>query len=146
MATFSKRGFRKTATNQLVTEGELRASKASMVMGLRLMKTGQLTENSVIFDDFLGIPGFCVNLSLIYRDKAPIDFDVMDWYNTRPVFLQERLSELMFDVTFSNKKAIEEFLASQSGHKMVRCISSDIVEGDSKKLIGYFFYIEYNRL
>ena len=141
-----QRGFRKTVANQLVTERELRASKASMVMGMRLMKTGQLTENSVIFDDFLGIPGFCVNLSLIYRDKAPIDFDVMDWYNTRPVFLQERISELMFDVTFSNKNAIEQFLASKSGHKMVRCISSDIVEGDSKKLIGYFFNIEYNRL
>lgn len=145
MATFSKRGFRKAMGNQLVTERELRVSKSSMIMGLKLMKTGQLTENSVIFDDFLGMPGICVHLSLIYRDKAPIDFDVMDWYNTRPLFLQERISDLMIDIT-CNKKVIEDFLASKSGKKMVRCITSDIVEGDSKKLIGYLFNIEYNRL
>ena len=146
MATFSKRGFRRKMGNQLVTERELRASKGSMFMGMKLMKTGQLTENSVIFDDFYGIPGFNVHLSLIYRDKAPIDFDVMEWYNTRPLFLQERISDLMYQVTFSNKMAIEDFFNQERGYKMIRCITSDIVEGDSRNLIGYLFNIEYNRL
>jgi hypothetical protein len=150
MEVFDK-GFQTKAGSKLITESELRASKENAAMGLRLIDTGQLTYQCVIFDNFVKETGIVVYLSLIFKDNAPIDFNVHKWFNSRPLEIKEKISELIYDITFGDKDLINKYL---SGVSICRCIKTDIVEddtamqstsGSSQDLIGYFFNIHCKR-
>jgi hypothetical protein len=142
MSIFTKNRIRKSVRK--VTEKELRASKSTFMMTSKLIRTGQLTENSVIFDDIVKGSGINVHLSLIFRDKAPVEFNVLSWYRGLSDVMKERVSSLMLNIVFNEEK-MEFFLKSESGTRLVRCITSDVVTGENRNLIGYLFNIEYLR-
>lgn len=153
MSTFTKGRIKKSVLSKnrdcksvvMVTEKELRASKSTIQITSKLIRSGQLTSNSVIFDDIVKSSGCNVHLSLIYRDKAPIEFDVLSWYKGKSYTMKERISELMLGIVF-NEERVKHFLEQEAGMRMVRHITSDVVTGEDKNLIGYLFNIEYNRL
>ena len=142
MSTFTKNRIRKSVRK--VTEKELRASKSTFMMTSKLIGTGQLTENSVIFDDIVKGSEINVHLSLIFRDKAPVEFNVLSWYRGLSDVMKERVSSLMLSIVFNEEK-MEFFLKSETGTRMVRGITSDVVTGENRNLIGYLFNIEYIR-
>lgn len=59
--------------------------------------------------------------------------------------MKERISELMLGIVF-NEERVKHFLEQEAGMRMVRYITSDVVTGEDKNLIGYLFNIEYIRL
>ena len=142
MSTFTKNRIKKSVKK--ITEKELRASKSTLIMTSKLIRTGQLTENSVIFDDIVKGSGINVHLSLIFRDKAPVEFNVLSWYRGLSDVMKERVSSLMLRIVFNEEK-MEYFLKSEYGTRLVRCITSDVVTGENRNLIGYLFNIEYLR-
>ena len=142
MSTFTKNRIKKSVKK--VTEKELRASQSTFMMTTKLIRTGQLTENSVIFDDIVKGSGINVHLSLIFRDKEPVEFNVLSWYRGLSDVMKERVSSLMLSIVFNEEK-MEFFLKSESGTRLVRCITSDVVTGENRNLIGYLFNIEYIR-
>ena len=142
MSTFTKNRIRKSVMK--VTEKELSESKSTIMITSKLIRTGQLTENSVIFDDIVKGSGINVHLSLIFRDKAPVEFNVLSWYRGLSDVMKERVSSLMLSIVFNEEK-MEFFLKSESGTRLVRCITSDVVTGENRNLIGYLFNIEYLR-
>lgn len=149
MATFSKRGFRKRKSfNGLITKEEMRDSKSSTAIAFKGMRNGQLTENSVIFDDVVKGSGVNIHISLFFKDKAPYDFDVRAWFDNNTMIMKERLSDLMLDIAFGKRfqeTTKERFLNSKPGSRFLRCITSDVVTGEREDVIGYLFHIEYNR-
>lgn len=152
MATFSKKGFRKRKSfNGLITKGEMRDSKSSTAIAFKGMKNGQLTENSVIFDDVVKGSGVNIHISLFFREKAPYDFDVRAWFDNNTMVMKERISDLMLDVAFGKRfkeLAYNNFKNLAPGARLVRlvrCITSDVVTGEREDVIGYLFHIEHNK-
>lgn len=142
MSTFTKNRIKKSVKK--VTEKELRASQSTLMIVSRLIRTGQLTENSVIFDDIVKGSGINVHLSLIFKDIAPVEFNVLSWYRGLSDVMKERVSSLMLSIVFNEEK-MEFFLKSETGTRMARGITSDVVTGENRNLIGYLFNIEYIR-
>lgn len=142
MSTFTKNRIKKSVKK--VTEKELRASQSTLMIVSRLIRTGQLTENSVIFDDIVKGSGINIHLSLIFKDIAPVEFNVLSWYRGLSDVMKERVSSLMLSIVFNEEK-MEFFLKSETGTRMARGITSDVVTGENRNLIGYLFNIEYIR-
>lgn len=149
MGTFSKRGYRKKKKlDGLITREEMRQSKSSTLIALKGRRTEQLTENSVIFGDVIKGSGVDIHISLFFRDKAPYNFDVRAWYDNNTIEMKEKISNLMLDVALGKRfqeNNMSKFLEMDSGTRMLRCITSDVVDGEREDIIGYLFNIEYKR-
>lgn len=143
-----RKKHKKQEHKSLITKKEMRDSISSTALAFRGMKNGQLTENSVIFDDVIKGSGINIHLSLFFKNQAPFDFDVKNWYEVKTLVMKERISNLMLDIALGDKFQKEykdNFLNQQSGFKLARCVTSDVVDGEQEDIIGYLFQIEYNR-
>ena len=130
----------------MVSKAEIQKSQSSLTIATKAKQSGQLTENSSIFD--LKIAGkdcgISVSLGLIFNKKVNSNFDVVNWYNSKSDVMKQRISDLMHKVAF-DRNFVNTWLTQDSGTSMFRCITSDPVKNDDKNILGYLFEITYKR-
>lgn len=124
-----------------VTKSQLQKSVSSLFMAFKLKETGQITENYVEFENF--IPSITLNMSLIYKGKAPNNFDVQHWYNSSHYTKQLDISRLMNKVALDHHFICYLSQLSKTRSKRDRYIIVNPILSEDPNIIGYFFHFEY---
>jgi hypothetical protein len=130
----------------MVSAAEIKKSQSSLNISLKAKQSGQLTENSCIFDlevDGKKI-GISVSLGLIFNKRVNTNFDVVSWYNSKSDIMKRRVSDLMYEIAF-NKDFCQKWLKSDSQTSMMRMITASPVQNEDKNIISYLFEIKYDR-
>jgi len=126
----------------MVTKKDIQKSTSSLYLASKAKTSGQLTENSAIFQFNTESANIEVSLGLIFNKPISPDYDVLGWYNAKSDVMKIRISDLMKDITFN-----ESGMAAISNNAQAtqRIMTADPVKNENPNILAYLFEITYTK-
>jgi hypothetical protein len=126
----------------MVTKKDIKKSTSSLNLAFKAKTTGQLTENSALFEFNIKSVNVEVSLGLIFNKSINPNFDVLGWYNSKSDIMKIRISDLMNNVTFNGNGQVS---ITNNAQTTQRAITTDPVKNEDPNILAYFFEITYNK-